>query len=379
MPHAASSDLIDRIYAAAADPSRWTAFVSALSEACGGAAAAISLRIPIAGMPIHAARVGLLDEYAPLFPKHLQRGLPWGSLLLPQYTAGFAFGSEVLPDDRVAETDYYREYMQPQGLAAEGPLAHTFAEGDGAPLAAVVLYRRTESRRLDGRDLELCNTLVPHLHRAYRIHCELHGEHAQRRALAEVVDRLPIGVILVDGQQRCVMVSRRAQRIVERQDGLSIRENRPVAHSDRDSRELAQAIAATESSRDGVQRSARRSLAIERPSGARPLTVLVVPLADADLPARERGAVAALFVGDSDTAPIRPELLGELYGFTSSEARLVCELLTASSLEEAARRRGIQLSTARGYLKEIFQKTGARSQRDLVRLVLTGVGPLGSA
>ena len=132
------SALIDLIYQAAVDPALWKHFVRALSESCGGAATAISLRIPSAGMPIHSARVGLLDEYAPVFTKHLRRGLPWGSLVLPLYTRGFAFGSDVLVNEKLPESRYYREYMEPQGLAAEGPLAHTFAESGGSAVAAVV-------------------------------------------------------------------------------------------------------------------------------------------------------------------------------------------------------------------------------------------------
>jgi PAS domain-containing protein/DNA-binding CsgD family transcriptional regulator len=370
------SALIDLIYEAAVDPTRWKDFVRALSRSCGGAAAAISLRIPIAGAPIHAARVGLLDKYAPLFPRHLQLGLPWGSLLLPIYTRGFAFGSAVLANEEVSETDYYREYMEPQGLAAEGPLAHTFAQADGSPVAAVVLYRRIETRPVDRDDLERCNVLVPHLKRAYRIHCEMHGERERRRALAEVVDRFPMGVLLLDAQQHCVMVSRSAERIFERCDGLRLDRGRPVAELRHEHEELKRGLAATaEASATGIP-GPTRSVSITRPSGARDFSLLITPLLGVSGDSPERDAVSAVFINDPEAGELRTEVLQELYGFTTSEARVVAQLVITTSVEDAARACGIQTNTARGYLKIAYQKTGTHSQRDLLRLILTGVGPI---
>jgi hypothetical protein len=37
------------------------------------------------------------------------------------------------------------------------------------------------------------------------------------------------------------------------------------------------------------------------------------------------------------------------------------------------------MTTARGYLKNAYRKTGTRSQSELVRLVLTGISPMGSS
>ncbi|WP_165793453.1 DNA-binding response regulator [Hyphococcus luteus] len=55
---------------------------------------------------------------------------------------------------------------------------------------------------------------------------------------------------------------------------------------------------------------------------------------------------------------------------TPSEARIVHGLAEGDNMEEAARRAGVSLSTARSYLKTVFSKTGVSRQAELVRLTL---------
>ena len=95
--------------------------------------------------------------------------------------------------------------------------------------------------------------------------------------------------------------------------------------------------------------------------------------------AHEDAAVLALFVTDPESTEFETSALQQLYGFTPAEAELVAQLLGGCSLEQASDARGIAISTARGHLKAAFQKTATRSQRDLIRLVLTGVGPMGQS
>jgi DNA-binding CsgD family transcriptional regulator len=66
-----------------------------------------------------------------------------------------------------------------------------------------------------------------------------------------------------------------------------------------------------------------------------------------------------------------PGILQEAFGLTSAESRLAWELVACRSLSTAARRCGITASTARGYLKRIFAKTGTTGQTGLIVLLLT--------
>ncbi|QNA83695.1 helix-turn-helix transcriptional regulator [Sphingomonas sp. So64.6b] len=57
------------------------------------------------------------------------------------------------------------------------------------------------------------------------------------------------------------------------------------------------------------------------------------------------------------------------FGLTRAESRLLAALFEGCSVPQAADRLGVARSTARTHLQRVFDKTGARRQGDLLRLV----------
>jgi DNA-binding CsgD family transcriptional regulator len=64
------------------------------------------------------------------------------------------------------------------------------------------------------------------------------------------------------------------------------------------------------------------------------------------------------------------EHLRDLFGLTPAEARLLCGLAAGTRLETYARHAGVSTTTVKAHLRQLFAKTGAERQADLVRLVL---------
>jgi DNA-binding CsgD family transcriptional regulator len=62
-----------------------------------------------------------------------------------------------------------------------------------------------------------------------------------------------------------------------------------------------------------------------------------------------------------------------IYRLSAAESRLVCHIVSGSSLSEAAGDLRIQLHTARTYLKKIFFKTQTNRQAELVRVMLSSL------
>lgn len=112
------------------------------------------------------------------------------------------------------------------------------------------------------------------------------------------------------------------------------------------------------------------AIALPRPDG-RDLVALVTPLRVPFTTVHDRVPVAAVFLANADGEAVAvDEILRAVYGLTPREAELARELATGRSLDKAAARLGRKLSTERSRLKNIFAKTGAERQADLVRLVL---------
>jgi len=373
--------LIDRIYEAAVVPHRWQDFLVELSEAFGGAAGLLALQLPDSPRPVHYYLVNLREELHPILERHYAQGTPWGQLHdTPYFRERFVRSSEVLSrvlsddssDEKRKRSDFYVEWMKPEGLAPEGPVAHHFGEEDGVPVAAVALYRRVGGRRFTDDDLRLGDLLVPHLARAFRLYRRLGGEQHERLVMAEVMNRLAIGVMLVDRGRRPVVRNRTADRLVALNDGLLLSADGLRAANPRDDavlqRLLGEAIAGAH---DGSRND--RVMAISRPSGKRAFPVLIAPLLEGKLGDAAEDAVASVLFGDPDARQaINPELLRAFYDLTPAEAEIVVLLAEGVSLEEAAKRRGVTINTVRSQLKNAFAKTDTNRQGELIRLVLTG-------
>jgi DNA-binding CsgD family transcriptional regulator len=66
--------------------------------------------------------------------------------------------------------------------------------------------------------------------------------------------------------------------------------------------------------------------------------------------------------------------LRQLYGFTSTEARLANLLMEGKALESCCDQMGICRSTGCTHLRRLFKKTGVHRQGELVALLLKGIG-----
>lgn len=365
--------LIERICDAALEPAAWREFAAELSQAYGGAAVAFALQLPGFETAEVVYGVGLQRGFEQRFADHVARGLPWDAAWAENFAGRFGFANEVFPDADVADTDFYRDWMEPQDLAAAGPIGHTVALESGRPIASLSIYRRKGGRRFEPEDLRLGDLLVPHLAHAYRIHNRIR----ENAALAEAIDRIPTGLILLDARHRVVIANRVARDIVDLGDGFSLDDARPRAAHASDDAVLQQSI------RRATQRVAREQLpegavmAIARPSGRRAFPLMVAPLLNVPSESTLRDAVAVLYISDLEGGTLhRSEVLREVYGLTEAETQLVELLCDGCSLEEIAARRGVTLNTARSQLKQVFAKTNTHRQSELVRLVLAAIAPI---
>jgi len=66
---------------------------------------------------------------------------------------------------------------------------------------------------------------------------------------------------------------------------------------------------------------------------------------------------------------LRADGLRERFGFTPAEAAFAIEIAKGDGRKAAADRLGITVGTARSHLSSIFDKTGARRQAELVRIL----------
>ena len=106
---------------------------------------------------------------------------------------------------------------------------------------------------------------------------------------------------------------------------------------------------------------------IERGNGQRPLIAVISAVGDGTATDRR---VAVVYLMDSERPGIKGlDHICRLHSLTHTETRLVCHLFAGSSLAEAAAVMKVREGTARGYLKQIFGKTGVNRQADLLHIL----------
>jgi DNA-binding CsgD family transcriptional regulator len=68
------------------------------------------------------------------------------------------------------------------------------------------------------------------------------------------------------------------------------------------------------------------------------------------------------------------ETMGEINGLTPGEVRVLHAVLEVGGIREIAAALAISPTTVKTHLRHIFQKTGAKGQVDLIRLVARAAG-----
>ena len=184
--------------------------------------------------------------------------------------------------------------------------------------------------------------------------------------LRAVLACLEIGVLTVDRSLRVYFANPAALALMQRGDGIRLVHGRLYARSMDDTRLLTVAVGRlADRSSDSIPNGA---VAVTGEDDAVSYRIIVAPLGPAGTAS---AAEAVLFIDaphDADTAT-EEQVFQQAFQLTRAEARLAAHLLSGASLTEAADKLGVAHNTVRSQLRAIFEKTRARRQADLVRLL----------
>jgi DNA-binding CsgD family transcriptional regulator len=183
---------------------------------------------------------------------------------------------------------------------------------------------------------------------------------------------LNIGLVICSASGHVLACNVPAQTLLTGRQGLEQAADGILACTEPAATPIAEIIQRV-STRNSPGRSSNTAiLAVQRPAPDRPLTILVQTCSQ---PLRELGSAALVIILDSalQVKAIDSDLR-ELYGLTSTEARLANLLMKGASLEDCCKQMKIRRSTGCTHLRRLFKKTGAHRQSELVVLLLKGIG-----
>lgn len=190
----------------------------------------------------------------------------------------------------------------------------------------------------------------------------------EKKALAAVLDYFPIGVVVLDpdGNERH---RNHAARVLLGDLEEEIDE-RGQTESAEDLRDVLQQILQNSAGID----LAFHSLSFDRATIRGAFQLLKVSLSE-DPQSHDGGAVIFLTQPHQEREA-SPELLARIYDLTPAAASVASLLITGLSTEEVAEALGIEVTTVRSHLRQLFDRTGTTRQAELVRRLLLGVSAL---
>ena len=215
--------------------------------------------------------------------------------------------------------------------------------------------------------------LLPHLRRAITLIDRLNRADEGQRALAAVMDRLPLGIFLVDAGARLEFANRCANELLEHGAPLMLADGCLRTARAEETRALQRLIA--EALRVSEEGGAARALVLRQAAGEEALSVLILSVQSLQYET-QRPLAAVFAAAPKFWQSLNPATLHDLYGLTEAESRLVDRLCSGLSLQEAAEELEVSTNTVRTHLRAAFAKTNTSRQADLLREVITGVAYL---
>jgi DNA-binding CsgD family transcriptional regulator len=189
----------------------------------------------------------------------------------------------------------------------------------------------------------------------------------------ETLNILNIGVVVTNQSRRVLFTNQTAQQMLAAQNGLEVIQG--VIGTQRGCCSPSLAEVAQAASQPGKRQSGAAVLAVKRRFGKRHLTLLLRRILPTSSLTNVTGRAFLIFLLDPELPVQSTEAeLNQLYGLTSSEARLANLLMEGKTLEDCCQELNIRISTGRMHLGNLFAKTGVQRQGQLISLLLKSVG-----
>ncbi len=353
--------LLDLIYDAVANPSRWQMFLEAFVRATTSKRG--TLVLTGAGPPLWnvVSWHGWRDEEIRLHTENYAAIDPWSVEI---QEGEIRLSHEICSDEDLEKSVAYQQFYGPCGIyyGFGGTILRT-----NVGASALIVCRGREDGPYGEREVSILRPLMGHLRRAALLHGEFSAMRAQLSIFSGHLDRYPHPFLLVDAECRLLYANSAAHEVVAIADGLAMENGRIVLLSSRQSKLLASINDVARGQDPPV-----RHIEVPRLSKKRPyrLVVMNIPRLGA-LPFGTSQPAAAVLLMDSEAAlEPDPTILREVFSLTPAEARITARLILGRSVEAIALEAGVSVETVRSQVRSVLSKTGTNRQGELISLVL---------
>jgi DNA-binding CsgD family transcriptional regulator len=297
------------------------------------------------------------------------------------YNTGIVMlGDELVPRAQLLESKFYKECLSQNKNMVQLLAGMVFGMDSSISMPTVCsFFRGLHHPDFDENNRLRMRLVLPHLSRSLGVMQRLQSAELTVATSLAALDRLPSGVLLLNGSGAVAFANRSAQRMLEDGDGLRLRKltntaglGNLMAENAIASKMISDAISATLNRDPYATPHFSQCVTVPRPSGLANYTLQFSALGDHNEFTTDSSAFAAIiFIADGAQAlKIDQALLQSSYGLTPAEARVAVTLIESSSAQEVADTLGTSHHTVRTQIKHVYAKLGVDTRARFVKLML---------
>lgn len=362
------SSLIEGIYDASLDHSRWQQALREVTDFVGGTGAILYSHNLAANAVSWAIFTDMDPEAIQAYERYYAKidARYDGALKLP--TGTVLTENRVMESRALAKTEFYQDFLRPYDIP-HICASVLFTEPEFVAISVQGGHRHGPFAAAEMERLEL---LIPHISRAVRIGNLLETHRRQIGSLQELLNTFSMGVVALDRDGRILEMNVAASAAVGHHDafachGLYLQALSTVANAN-----LKRAIFSVLQPREAGENERHPGIvSIPRQDGQRGYTVLVERISNgSSFTTGSAGQVAAfaLLIDHDATPPCLAHLLACRFGLTPSEADVAQSLYVGRDAHAISEERNTSVETVRSQIKAVLTKCGVNTQAQFIRL-----------
>lgn len=282
---------------------------------------------------------------------------------------------EFVSGEALEESEFYQQLLEPNGIYYI--LATDFRDPEGIS-ASLRLLRGKSRGAFSDKPRQLLALLLPHLRQILTLSRQRDITESERSLFERAINHMSLACIILDEKRRVMRTNSGADRLLEREEGISVRGDKLHLSTRQKSQDLQAAIGEILAAQRSGEFNMARVMAVPRSLDAPGLGLVLKPVPRSDWFEGQSAPSVVIFISDSEQAlSTSAEALRTLFELTAAEAKLSLLLAEGNSLDQVANQLGISTNTGRAHLRAIFAKTGVTQQTQLVSLILRSVANLG--
>jgi DNA-binding CsgD family transcriptional regulator len=353
------------IYESAVVPERMPDALAAMTDLLDGDTCHLVGWDRSSGIPLLSVSSGLPDEVGPDYAAHFAQIDPRRQLALTQVPGQLLNCHEHFDARFVGRNEFFQDYLLPQ-VGVHYLLGASDLVEESEQMILIGFQRYNGHGVFQNRESHSLQRLLPHLRRSLRLTMRFQALREENERGETLLEVSGLATLALSSSGQVVWANQRGMALLRTGNWFHETQGR---------------LRASNSERDAaLQAGIRDALAHARPSnvnlgnsgvsGHCCVTLMAFPESNTIRLPTNRAALLAVVTTNGGQRIATVQQLMDFFRLSPAEARVVRALSHGESIEQYARYEGVKTTTVKTQLQAALSKTGTKSQKDLVRLVV---------